>query len=263
MNLKDDPFLSDLIARLDPPGDEGVAVTGSHARGQGSELSDLDLDIFVTKLPDETYTLRLLNGKLISIKYLLLADEYASLVQPEKAVWAVPGLRQMQIIRDEHGDLAKLKQAALDFNWPDLQQAANEYAVGNLMKCAEEAHKIISGLKQNHESKVLYASWGMFKELSFSVLVQAGLLIDSENRAFDIIQNHLGMEHLWTSAFRLSFGMDTGDENIPAYQTRGHAALDLYIQTAELFKDIIDDAHREVIDHTLKLIAETQGKLHD
>src|SRR5262245_61858884 len=127
MNLQNDKFLSGLIAQLDPPADVGIAIAGSHARGESSELSDLDLDIFVTKLPQETYTLRLLNGKLISIKYILPADEYASLTKPEAAVWAVPGLRQMQIVHDETGELAKLKQAAIDFKWNNLQQAANEY----------------------------------------------------------------------------------------------------------------------------------------
>jgi hypothetical protein len=254
MNPENDPFLSSLIAQLDPPGDVGIAITGSYARGQNNEYSDLDLDIFVIQLPVETYSFRLFNGRLVSPKYILLADEYASMTRPEKAVWAVPGLRQMQIVQDASGEIAKLKQVAIDFVWSDLQKAADEYAVDTLMKCAEEAHKIISGLKQKHESKVLYASWGMFKELSFCVLIQAGLMIDSENRAFDIIQNHLGADHPWTHAFRLSFGMDTGDVNVPPYQTRGKAALELYVQTAVLFEKIIDGHHREVIDHTLQLI---------
>jgi hypothetical protein len=255
MNPENDPFLSSLIAQLDPPGDVGIAITGSYARGESDEHSDLDLDIFVNQLPAETYSLRLFNGRLISRKYILVADEYASLTKPDKAVWAVPGLRQMQIVQDQHGQLVQLKQAALDFKWNTLQKAADEYAVEKLMGCAEEAHKILGGLAKNHESKVLYASWGMFKEMSFAVLVQAGLLIDSENRAFDIIQNHLGHDHSWTRAFRLSFGMDHGDLTIPAYQTRGKAALELYAQTAILFEKIIQDHHREVIDHTLHLIA--------
>jgi hypothetical protein len=96
----------------------------------------------------------------------------------------------------------------------------------------------------------------MFKELSFSVVIQAGLMIDSENRAFDIIQNHLGYDHPWTRVFRLSFGMDYGDPGIPAYQIRGRAALELYVQTAILFKEIIPHYHREVIDHALQLIKE-------
>ncbi len=256
MNTLEDSFINSLIARLDPPGDVGIAIAGSHARAENNEYSDVDLDIFVTKLPEETYTLRLFNGKLVSLKYILLADEYASMTKPQTAVWAVPGLRQMQIVQDESGQIAKLRQAALDFVWDDLQAAADEYSADTLMTCAEEAHKIIDALAKNHESKVLYASWGMFKELSFCVLIQAGLMIDSENRAFDIMQNHLGADHPWTRALRLSFGMDIGGPNIPPYQIRGKAALELYVQTAVLFKKIIRDRHREVIDHTLRLIKE-------
>lgn len=256
MNLLQDSFLHSLISQLDPPGDIGVAITGSHARGESQKHSDVDLNIFVSELPAATYTLRLFNGKLVSLKYLLLKDEYEALTRPERAIWAVPGLKQMQILQDENGEIAKLKQAAFDFHWAGLQKAADEHAAEKLMGCAEEAHKIINGLAQNHESKVLFASWGLFSEMTFSIMIQAGLMIDSENRAFDIIQNHLGHDHPWIRAFRFSFGMDPGDPNVPAYQTRGKAALGLYVQTAILFKEIIPDHHREVIDHTLQLIKE-------
>ncbi|MFN8414149.1 MAG: nucleotidyltransferase domain-containing protein [Anaerolineales bacterium] len=255
MNLTQDPFLHSLIARLHQPGVIGFAVTGSYARGENQTHSDVDLDIFVEELPSEAYTLRFFNGKLVSLKYILLRDEYDSLTKPETAIWAVPGLSQMRILQDDTGQIAKLKQAALEFKWTVLQDSANEYASKKLMGCAEEAHKIVSGLNQNHESKVLYAAWGMFKELSFAVVVQAGLMINSENRAFDVLQEHLGRDYAWTRAFRLSFGMDVGDAQIPAYQTRGKAALELYAQTAVLFKDIIKDEHREVITNTLQLIS--------
>ena len=59
------------------------------------------MDIFVDTLPDDTYTLRILSGKLISLKYIRPADEFDSLTKPERAIWAVPGLRQMQILLDE------------------------------------------------------------------------------------------------------------------------------------------------------------------
>ncbi len=254
MTVTLDPFLQSLIARLDQPGVLGIALVGSYARGENKPYSDVDLDIFVDELPADKYTLRFFNGKLVSLKYILPAEEYASLQKPEGAVWAVPGLRQMKILLDKTGQIASLQQAAFDFNWKDLQRAADEYAVENLMKCAEEAHKIMDGLQQDDESKVLYASWGMFKELSFSVLVQAGLMITSENRAFELLENHIGLDHPWTRAFRLSFGMDLGDVNVPAYQTRGQAALELYQQTAVLFKGHITQKHSEVIENTLQLI---------
>jgi predicted nucleotidyltransferase len=256
--LDQGPFIQSIVTQLKQPGITGIALVGSYARGENKKYSDVDIDLFVEKLPTNAYTLRYLEGKLVSLKHVRLADEYESIMKPETAVWAVPGLQQMQILLDETGQIAKLKQSAMDFDWDVMQEAADAYAVENLMGCAEEAHKIMDGLQEQHESKVLYASWGMFKGLPFSVAVQAGLMIDSENRAFDLLQDHIGRDHAWTKAFRLSFGMDLGDENLPAYQTRGKAALDLYRETAILFKDIINDEHREVIGNTLQLI-ETYG----
>ncbi len=146
MNLLKDPFIQSLIARLNQPGVIGIAITGSNSRGEHNQHSDVDMDIFVDTLPGASYTLRIFEGKLISLKYIRPRDEYDSLKKPESAIWAAPGLRQMQILLDETGQLAKLKQAAIYFKWADLQDAANEYAVEELMACAEEAHKVISGL---------------------------------------------------------------------------------------------------------------------
>jgi predicted nucleotidyltransferase len=257
MKFLKNPFYVSLVARLNQPGVVGLALAGSYSRGTQDQHSDVDVDIFVESLLDETYTLRILDGKLVSLKYILAADEFDSLTKPDRAMWAVSGLRQMQILLDETGQLAKLKQAALDFNWADLQTVANEYAVEELMGCAEEAHKIISGLLQENESKVLYASWGLFEGLANAAAVQRGMIMESENRYFDIIQENIGHTHAWTRAFRLSFGMDVNSK-FPAYRIRGRASLDLYQQTAFLFLNIINDKHREVIENTLQLISSYQ-----
>lgn len=258
-----DPFLETLIARLNKPGVIGLAITGSYSRGVQDEYSDVDLDIFVETLPEDTYTLRLFDGKLVSLKYIRLADEFASLTKPERAIWSVQGLRQMRILLDESGAIARLKQAAIDFKWDALQPAADLYAVKELMSCAEEAQKLMGGLLKENESKVLYASWGMFKNLSFAAAVQAGLMIDTENRIFEMMEMHFSKDHPgWVRAFRLSFGMDV-EPGSPAYQTRGLGALDLYEQTALLFKDLRSDDHREVIENTLQLITSfKQSFLH-
>ncbi len=254
MNLLEEPFVQSLIARLNQPGVIGLAIAGSYSRGEQNQHSDVDVDIFVDVLPEkDASTLRIFDGKLVSLKYIRLQDELSSLKKPDGAVWAVPGLKQMQILLDETGQLAKLKQAAFDFNWSELQDAANKFAIENLMGCAEEAHKIIGGLLQENESKVLYAAWGMFKDLSFAAAVQAGLMIESENKIFAMMQEHFNNNPKWVRAFRLSFGMDV-EANIPAYQTRGRAALELYIQTALLFEKIITDKQREVIENALQLI---------
>ena len=255
MTQLSDTFIQRLIARFHRPGVIGISMAGSYTRGMQDEYSDIDLELYVDALPEDHYSLQLFDEKLVSVKYLRIADELSSLKIPERAVWAVSGLRNMHILMDESGELAKLKQAAVDFNWAPLQPLADAYASEQLSGCAEEAHKLMGGLKTANESKVLYASWGMFKNLSFAALVQAGLMIQSENRAFAIIEDHYRASHpTWTRAFRLAFGMDV-EAGVPAYKTRGYASLNLYEETATLFKDIIDDKHREVIENTLQLIA--------
>ena len=254
MNLLEDPFIQSLIVRLNQPNVIGIAIAGSYSRSEQDRHSDVDVDIFVDTLPDNAYTLRIMDGKLVSLKYISLQDEFASLKKPEGAIWALMGLRQMQILLDESGQLAKLKRAAYDFNWDDLQDAANEFAVENLMGCAEEAHKIVGGLLQGSESKVLYAVWGLFKGLTNAVAVQRGMIMESENRYFDVIQENIGQSHEWTRAFRLTLGADVGDLNLPVYRTRGQAALALYKHTAQLFQNIILEKHRDVIENTLQLI---------
>ncbi|MFN8384318.1 MAG: hypothetical protein U0V02_20440 [Anaerolineales bacterium] len=263
MNLLKDPFIQILVARLIQPGVIGLAVTGSYSRAEHDQLSDVDMDIFVDDLPDDTYTLQIISGRLVSLKYIRLSDEFDSLTKPERAIWAVPGLQQMQILTDESGQIAKLKQAAYDFKWIDLQETANEYAVDSLMDCAEEVHKTISGLLQKNESKVLYAAWGLFKGLSFAAAVQVGLMIESENKIFSMLQERFRNNFAWVQSFRQSFGMDV-EAGIPAYQTRGKASLELYEQTYLLFENLINDKHREVIENTLQLISSyKQSNLHE
>ena len=253
MNQPDDKFLGSITARFKRPGVIGIAVTGSYSRGMQDKYSDVDLDIFVDNLPEDDYSLRIFDDRLVSVKYIRLADEVDSLSKPERAVWSVNGLRSMVILADPNGDLASLKQEAEAFEWESLQPAADKYAVEQLAGCSEEARKIMSGLVQSNESKVLYASWGMFKGLSFAALVQAGLLIQTENRAFSMLEEHFGASHPWTRAFRLAFGMDV-ETGVPAYVTRGMASLDLYEETHRLFAGIVHEENREVIENTLQLI---------
>lgn len=255
MSQLDDKILQPLIARFTQPGVIGIAMAGSYSRGGQDKYSDIDLDIFVNDLPGDDYTLRIFDGKLLSIKYIRPADELDSLTRPERAVWSVNGLRNMILLADPNGDLAALKKNAEDFKWEPLQPAADKYAVEQLAGCSEEAHKIMSGLEQDLESKVTYAAWGMFKGLSFAALVQAGLLIQTENLVFSQIEDHFGSAHPWTRAFRLSFGMDVKPVT-PAYVTRGVASLDLYEETHRLFTAIIGETHREVIENTLQLISD-------
>jgi hypothetical protein len=249
-------FLQAALEKMDAPYVIGVGIVGSYARGQESRYSDVDFDIFVRDLPEdphERYTLRYWDDRLISLKYTLLAEERGALHDPRRAIWAVPGLRGMNILLDKDGSLSALQQAAQDFDWSSLQAQANEYAAEQVMGNAEEVHKILNGLRREHESTVLYAAWGLVKNMLEAVAVQRGILIVSENRYFDLIQESLGRDSQWTLAFRSAWGLEAGASH---YQARGAAALTLYRLTADMFDGLIPEKHREVVSKTLQLIEE-------
>ena len=251
-----DLFIQSAIERIDSPEVIGVGIVGSYARGQESKYSDVDFDIFVSKLPTDPYdryTLRYWENKLISLKHTLLDDERSALSNPRRAIWAVPGLRGMKIVLDKDGSMSHLQQAAQEFDWSPLQPAADEFAAEEIVGNAEEVHKILNGLARQHESMVLYASWGLVKNMLEAVAVQRGLMMVSENRYFDLIQDSLGRDSAWTGAFRTAWGLDP---NGSQYQQRGAASLALYRLSAEMFDELIPDRHREVVNRTLQLIKE-------
>jgi len=251
-----DLFIQSILEKIDSPEVIGIGIVGSYARGQEGKYSDVDLDIYVNKLPEnvyDRYTLRYLDEKLVSLKYTLLDDERSALTNPRRAIWAVPGLRGMKILLDKDSSMAALQKAALEFDWSPLQSAADEFAAEEVMGCAEEGHKILSGLARGHESTVLYATWGLVKNMLEAVAVQRGIMIVSENRYFDLIQDSVGRDSEWTRAFRAAWGLDT---NASQYESRGAAALAFYHLTVAMFNELIPEKHREVIIRTLHLIKE-------
>jgi predicted nucleotidyltransferase len=251
-----DALIQSVLQRIDSPDVIGVGMVGSYARGQESQFSDVDIDIFVSKQPEnpyDRYTLQYWDHKLVSLKYTLLDQERAALTDPTRAIWAVPGLRGMKILLDKDGSLAALQQAAHKFDWSPLQPAADEYAAEQVMGNAEEAHKVLNGLTRGQESTVLYASWGLVKNMLEAVAVQRGILIVSENRYFDLIQDAVGRDSEWTRAFRTAWGLDAGASQ---FKTRGAASLTLYRLSAAMFDELIPEKHREVVNRTLQLIEE-------
>jgi hypothetical protein len=249
-----DAFIQSILETIDSPDVIGVGITGSHARGQETKYSDVDFDIFVSKLPkkgSDRYTLRYRDDRLISLKYALLKNERAALKDPARAIWAVPGLQGMKIVLDKDGSLAALQKAAQEFNWARLQTAADEYAADQVMGCAEEVHKVLNGLARGHESTVLYAVWGLVKNLAGAVTVQRGLMMTSENQYFDRIQESVGRDSKWVAEFRRALGLDSASSQ---YQARGAAALRLYRLTAVMVDEVIPEVHREVINRTVRLI---------
>jgi hypothetical protein len=81
------------------------------------------------------------------------------------------------------------------------------------------------------------------------------MMIVSENRYFDLIQDSVGRDSEWTRAFRTAWGLGPGGSQ---YQSRGRAALKLYRLSAAMFDKLIPEKHRGVVNKTLQLIKESE-----
>ena len=239
----------------------GVLLTGSHARGDATRYSDVDLLRFVADLPPEEagrYTLLHRGGWLVSVSTTTIAAKRAELARPETAIWAVPGLRQARILLDPDAALAALHREAMAFEWAPLQDAANAYASYTVMGDAEEVHKILAALARGDESATLYGTLGLVLGLARAVAVQRGLLIQTENAYFRQVQEAVGPGSAWTRYFRLAAGFDASRSagSAEPARERGLAALGLYRETVTLLRPILRPAHHDVIQATLAAIHE-------
>ncbi len=253
----EDALLDRLVAEFMDQHTIGILLTGSHARGDATPFSDVDLVRFVPTLPeaDEArYTLIWRDGRLISLSCATVTAKLAELARPETAIWTVPGLRQARLLLDRDGSLAALLQAAHNFRWEPLQPAADAYASYELMGLAEEAHKVLAGLHAGDPMLALYGASGLVFGLARAIAIQRGTLICTENTFFRQVQAAVGEQSAWTNAFRRAIGLEMAPPGVTAALWRAQWSLRLYAETATLLTAILQPQHRPVIQGTLARI---------
>jgi predicted nucleotidyltransferase len=259
MLIVPDSFLRDLVYQLDGENTIGIIIAGSIARGEGDRYSDIDIRHYVRIVPEtkiEANSLRFVDGFLVSIHNSLLEEEAASLRDPHRAIWAVPGLRQARILLDKDGSVARLVESARNFRWSDIQSAADAMVSWQLCGLAEEVYKILGALEAHDESKTLYAITSLHFDLMETLLVRRGVLVPTENAYFDLAQEAAGMDSEWTRQLRLAVALDPLPPGIPVYAGRGAAALALYRLTADLVADVLRPEDAAVVHRTLAVMAE-------
>lgn len=248
------PSLDCLLGELNVAGTTAVALLGSHARGDAGAASDIDLYLF----DEEPSPCRLLHwqGRLISLTGTTVAAQRAELARPERAIWAVPGLRQARIMRDPRGELAGLIAEAERFTWGPLRETAAAFAADHLAGLTEEVHKIRSGLNRGDEGCLAYATLGLALGLTEAVAVARGVMIESENTYFRQVQAAAGQASAWTHYHRAVLGMTPG---APLARDRALAALGLYRETAGLLRGSFLPEHLAVIEPALLLVGREHG----
>src|SRR5829696_6583876 len=140
-------FLKNLVEEFTDANTVGFLLAGSHARGDAAGYSDIDLMKFVQDLPEmpaDRYLVRFRGAYLVCVTVTTVPEKMNELKKPETAIWAVPGIRQTQVLADHCGALTALKDAADAFRWEGLLSAADTYASNEMAGLAEEVHKLLN-----------------------------------------------------------------------------------------------------------------------
>ena len=249
--------LDRLVQELKGDDITGIILAGSHARGEPTPFSDIDIVRYSTIMPKiekERYSLRYIAGHLVSVSTTTIEKKKEEMTRPERAIWVVPGLRQSVILYDERGLVAELKQMAIDFEWGSLQKDADEYVSYEVMGYAEEVHKVLGGLYRKDESAVTYGALGLVLATPGIIAVQKGLLIRTENAFFDQVYETVGLDSLWTKYHRIATGLDAVPESCSIFEYRGKASLHLYVETVQLLRSILKTSDLLVADTAIDRI---------
>ena len=244
-------FLATLTAELDGPEVIGIALGGSFARGAATAYSDVDLAPFYragASLPPKRLFWR--DGWLVSVSPKTVDGWRERMTRPEWAIQLVPSAAQLVILLDKEGALAALVTEARAFRWEPLQSAADAFASDLLMLFAEQALKLLGALAQDDEAVVPYPLGELLHALAWLVATQRGVLIESGSAYFRQVQAAVGMESAWSYAHQTALGMH-GE----SLRERAVAALQLYVETAQLIADALRPEHRDVVLATVERIA--------
>jgi hypothetical protein len=252
-----DEFLSALTAEFTDDQTVGMLLAGSHARGEATAYSDVDLVRFARVQPETEagrYLLAYRAEWLVSVSTTTLTTKESELARPETAIWAVPGLRQARILLDREGQIAALLQKAHAFQWAPLQPAADAYASYELMGLAEEVHKVLGALAYGNEPTAAYGIWGLVLGLPRAVAVQRGLLIPTENAYLRLVPAAIGDDSAWARAFAVAAGLVAAPAAASPVIVRAMAALRLYRETASLLESVVQPDHAPIIAGALARI---------
>src|SRR5258708_6794888 len=204
-------LLAALVTELDAREVVGFYLGGSYARGAPTLYSDVDLAPVLpddAALPPKYYEYR--AGRLISISPKALVGWRTQMTQPERAIYAVPSVRELRILLDKDGSLARLQQEAFAFRWEPLQPAADAFADNVLQQMPEYVHKLLGGIATRDESMMAFAVGELAHFVTGAVATQRGMLVVSQNTLYRQLWEERGLGRALTRAHAVAGGSAPG-----------------------------------------------------
>lgn len=235
--------LPGLVRELIAAGAEAVVLAGSHARGEATELSDIDLYV-IGNGPD--YTLRVVDELLLSVSWRTEAEEREALRRPASAGAVVPGWRGARILHDPASIAAGLQAEAHAFDWSTIAPECDAWVADQVTGYAEEVLKLVAARRAGDRQLAAIQRSILALRLPIVMAVHERVLYDSENRLWSMVGEAMGER--WAAAHAVALRLDDGS----TAEDAGGEALTLYAVAADHIGQLLSDDQRAVVDVALR-----------
>lgn len=244
------PTLEAVTQELMDSGVQAVALTGSWARKDPHQESDLDILVLGEGSP---YRLERRDGLLLSISWLSFENACTTMRRPESACFVVPGWRDALILYDPEGLAAHLHEEAHAWNWEVLEKERLPWVAEEITDFAEEVHKLAGLLERGQRMGAAAQRSVLALRLAPVMAVLEKLLYRTENQLWQSVAETLGEP--WRTAQERALGL------VPVTLEEGcRAALELYALAAERVLPELNPRQSPVVEHACAIARREPAK---
>lgn len=234
-------LLPGLVRELIAAGAEAVVLAGSHARGEATELSDIDLYVIGN---GPGYTLRVVDHMVLSISWRTEAEEREALRRPTSVGAVVPGWRGARILHDPAGIAAALQAEAHAFDWSTIAPECDAWVADQVTGYAEEVLKLVAARRAGDLQLAAVQGSILALRLPIVMAVHHRLLYETENRLWHLVAQAIGEE--WAEAHSEALGLALRED-------ADRAALLLFKLAVDQVRPLLTPSQAEVVDLALRV----------
>jgi nucleotidyltransferase-like protein len=227
-----------MADRVDPSGRSAVVLSGSWARGDAHEGSDVDLWVIGRREGDVSLERA---GRHVSVHYATVASEHRRMRAPAHIGGVIPGWRNARFLRDPLGVAARLRAESRAFRWSSVRRAGHAYIVRQLVGWAEEVMKLLRAMETGESETASVQRNLLANRMAFLRAVEFEILWETENGLWERVAKRAGSA--FRSAQRSALGTDGG-----SWRESCEGALRLYSLTARANRRLLRGEKRRIVE---------------